>query len=204
MTGYSSIGRSKVRVADNLPGITAFRPTNAQVLFIDDAPILLTRAAKLGSLQNPIVARMGPHGPGKRSRDALAATHEKLTALGEGNGMRDILKILERAGLPFVTVTYAVTVAIQFRDALDKLGWRVVSITILLGCVAWLVYTFTAKRSNAIDPSYFQSAYGWGTRLGAIAAVLAALIPAGYAILPSGPRVPFILFKAINDSSRLG
>ena len=114
--------------------------------------------------------------------------------------MRDISKVLERAGLPLVTVTYAITVALQFRDALDKLGWRVLSVTVLLACVAWLVYICTAKRPNTIDPSELQSVYGWATRMAAIAAVLAAIIPATYAILPSGPRVPFLLFKAVNNT----
>jgi len=119
----------------------------------------------------------------------------------ESSQFRGLRDLLERAGLPLVTIPYALAIAIWFRDALDKLGWRILSLTVLLACVAWLVYTFVAKRPNLIDPSHLQSTYGRATRIGALAAVLIATIPATYAILPSGPRVPLILFKAINNSS---
>ena len=100
--------------------------------------------------------------------------------------------------MPVLAAVYALTTAAQMHDALDKLGWRVASLVVVIVCVAWTAYIWAAKRPSHIDPSQLQCKYDWKTRFGALAAAVVSLIPAGYALLPGGPRVPFLLFKVVN------
>lgn len=67
-----------------------------------------------------------------------------------------VLRVLERAGIPVAAVLYSLTTAVQLRDALDKLGFRIASILLLALCAAWTVCVWTAKRPNLLDRRGFE------------------------------------------------
>jgi hypothetical protein len=108
------------------------------------------------------------------------------------------LTILERAGIPVAAVVYCLTTALQLREALDKLGWRIASVVVLLACVAWGAYVWTATRPNLIAPEHLQRRYGTITRCVSIVAIAASCIPSWYVIAHTSPNLPPLLIKVLN------
>jgi hypothetical protein len=110
-------------------------------------------------------------------------------------------KLLEKAGIPLAAIVYCVTTAIQVHDALDKLGWRIASVLVLLASVAWSAHVWTAKRPNLLHPEHLQSRYGRKTRFVSLLAIAAACVPAWYVVAHPTPSVPALLIKVVNRTS---
>jgi hypothetical protein len=108
---------------------------------------------------------------------------------------------LERAGIPVAAVLYSLATAEQLRDTLDKLGFWIASILLLVLCAAWTVYVWTAKRPNLLDPEHLQSRYGRGMRLVSVLAIIAAGVPAWFVVAHPSPRVPPLLIKLTNRTA---
>jgi hypothetical protein len=117
------------------------------------------------------------------------------------NSRDKTIQVLEKSGIPIVASLYAVAVAVQIGNAFDKLGWRIMSILILLLSMAWAVYVWTAKRPNIIDPGHLVQKYSRTVRVIAFGAVIISLVPAWFSILPIQPMVPPLLMRVHNTSS---
>ncbi len=118
------------------------------------------------------------------------------------NSKENILQALEKVGIPIIAIIYSSTVVIQFSTVLEKIGWRIVSLSALIICIGWSVYVYTAKIPSSIDSKQLIHKYGKFARYLAISAVLVALIPTWYSILPTSSRIPPILFKFYNNSNK--
>jgi hypothetical protein len=109
-----------------------------------------------------------------------------------------LLRLLEQAGIPFAAIIYGIATASQLRDALNKLGWRISSVLVLLASVIWSVFVWTAKRPNLLEPAHLQNRFGMLARFASVLAVVVACVPCWYVVAHSEPMVPRLSIKVIN------
>ena len=114
----------------------------------------------------------------------------------------NFLEALKQYTVPVAAAVYVLGYAAKLHEYIDKVGWRVASVAILLLGVAWAVYVWSATEISLIEPRVQRRKFNSKHRWGAVLLAAASAAPVWFAIQPVAPfRIPSLVVEISNPTN---
>lgn len=119
------------------------------------------------------------------------------------NETNGFMAFLKHYSVPVAAIIYILAFVVQLKEYSDKLGWRVLSIVVLLMSVIWTFYVWTAKRLTLIEPASLIPRFGKRARLASVLSLPLACVPVWYSLQAPPPfSMPPLAIKVINQKDQ--